>query len=339
MPAAAANSSQLPGTAMIITTRMQLDSQPDPPCKVLLQPEGISRLRIFSGYPQHKAGCTKRFQIGTQQMVAALDSSTASAGDQRTERGIVLAVSSQQHEVQAIGQPQLAADDELYRMVPGSDMGTDDAGDGTFVGQRQRCVTERGGLLDKFSRMRRPAQKTVVADAMQFGICRETGTTVSRRCHADTSPPRCADPGRPTTVHHGCCAPRSNRGAHRLRPTSRFLCAPGHTPGRALPRAPAARQPVAVTVALAVSTPACGPGICRDTAPIGAQRIADRAPGPLRTVFVNQRESPHRMPAKPGAQSLQQTGQATVRLQFTAEQIAAGCLLACRAAWPATPAA
>ena len=37
------------------------------------------------------------------------------------------------------------------------------------------------------------------------------------------------------------------------------------------------------------------------------------------------------MAAKPGTQSPQQTGKATVCLQFTAEQIAAGCLLACRA--------
>ena len=56
--------------------------------------------------------------------------------------------------------------------------------------------------------------------------------------------------------------------------------------------------------------------------------------GPLGAIFVNQRETSHRMAAKPGTQSLQQTGQAAVCLQFTAEQIAAGCRLACRETGP-----
>ncbi len=60
-------------------------------------------------------------------------------------------------------------------MVTGSDVGTDDAGDRTFIGQRQRPVTELASAFDQLLRMRRPAQEAEVGDAMQLGVSGQGG--------------------------------------------------------------------------------------------------------------------------------------------------------------------
>ena len=68
------------------------------------------------------------FHIRPGQHVSSLGGCTAAGGDQRTEVFVALLVLHQQHEARAIGQPELAADDQWHARVAAGLEGPHDAG-------------------------------------------------------------------------------------------------------------------------------------------------------------------------------------------------------------------
>ncbi len=134
-------------------------------------------------------------------------------------------------------------------------MRADDAGDGAFVGDRERGVAELRSPFDQFLRVRSAAQEAEVRQAMQFRVShlRRAARSIANRArscvgrsaeHAMQEPaPGAADAREtPTTARPPDCGRRSNRAGRRGRPTSRSRCAPVPPRARARPRSAAARR-------------------------------------------------------------------------------------------------
>ncbi len=82
-------------------------------------------------------------------MVFTLAGTPAAERDQRGEVAVAVAVARDEYQLRAVGEPEFAADQELEPDLLGGDVGAHDAGERTFVGDRQRGVAEFGGARDQ----------------------------------------------------------------------------------------------------------------------------------------------------------------------------------------------
>src|SRR5581483_10256169 len=92
------------------------------------------------------------------------------ARDEAAQVSITAPVDGQRDETQSTLQAELRADDELQRLAFGGHVSSHHTGDGTFVGDRERCITKHVSLLDQLLWMRSAAKKSKVRNAVQLRI-------------------------------------------------------------------------------------------------------------------------------------------------------------------------
>ena len=134
-----------------------------------LRDGGIRRL---TGYPQHEAGAGAALDVAPVELVTAFRAAPPRRGDQLRQIAVRLAIGGEQHEFQAIGEPELGADEQFQLVFFGCNVCAHYPRERAFVGDGKRRVTKLGGALDEFLRARSPAQKSEIADAMQLGVRR-----------------------------------------------------------------------------------------------------------------------------------------------------------------------
>jgi len=144
----------------------------------------------------------------------------------------------QQHDPRAFAESNLAADDELESHLLRRHVGTHDASERAFVGDRERRVAEFVRLRDQLLRVRGAAQEGEVGKAVELGVghhacplrlvgrrtddsCREQsafagartfqGSLLMRIPHARTTR-RSRGRNIPTAARRSCLLPRSSRG-------------------------------------------------------------------------------------------------------------------------------
>ena len=121
-------------------------------------------------YPQQQAVAPAADQVIQLQPVAALGGLAARVADQLGQVAVAGPVGGQQYQPQLVGEPELAAENQRQTCLPGGQKGTHGPGQRAFIGKRESPVAQFCGLSDQLFGMRGAAQKTEIADAIQFGI-------------------------------------------------------------------------------------------------------------------------------------------------------------------------
>ena len=132
--------------------------------------------RIGRRHPQREQPVRMRRDVGARQRVAALGRAAPATGDELREVAVARTVRREQHELHAIGQRELAADDELQSAGFGRQMGADDAAERAFVGDGEGGIALRMGAFDQLLRVRCATQEGEVRQAVQLGVGGEHGS-------------------------------------------------------------------------------------------------------------------------------------------------------------------
>jgi hypothetical protein len=173
-------------------------------------------------------------QVLPGEVVAALARGAAAARDQRADLAVAAPRRGQRHELQAVIEGELAADDQPGARFLRAHVGAHHAGHGALVGECQRAIAECCRAFDQLAGMRGAAQEAEVAQRMQLGVVRDAGSlpcaagvAIRRSIHARTSAAAPRTRGRSTSARHRPRRPRSSRARSARHPTSRSGCARG----------------------------------------------------------------------------------------------------------------
>ncbi len=168
--------------AAVLEAVVKLHRQPQPIGEGTCQPLAhliITYLTIIHLMARHCLRNPQREQAVTavefveirgEQPILALGRASANAGDQSAERLVATPVFHQQHQLDAALGMKLGTDDQRDAMLPCRLPAAHDAGQRSFVGDRQGTVTEPCGALEKLVRGRRAALKAEGGEAVQLGI-------------------------------------------------------------------------------------------------------------------------------------------------------------------------
>ena len=159
----------------IVDAVMQFDGNPGAPGKMMGNPGGIGIPVGDPGRtrrPQHQHLGVQAFDIGASQRVRALGTAPATARDQFADARISALAARQQDEFRAVVELHFGADDQGNAGCLGGFQRTHDAGQRTFVGDRQRAVAEPGRAFEQFRGTRCAALETEIAQRMQLGVGR-----------------------------------------------------------------------------------------------------------------------------------------------------------------------
>jgi len=114
-----------------------------------------------------------------QESPLGLDGVAPATGDELRQVAVAFTVGREQHELHAVGERQLAAEDQWQRHVLGREMSAHRARQRAFVGQRKGCIALALGALDQLLGVRCAAQEREVGQAVKLGIGRQQ----IGRCH------------------------------------------------------------------------------------------------------------------------------------------------------------
>ena len=179
----------------IVRAADQLAGDPVAPGQQLLQPPRIPLdfreggfglplpVRRLLGHQQRqriRQQMGLRGQIGRCKPIFALGRSASRPRDQLRQIAVPDARLRQQHQVQAVGHPDLGSVDQAEFARRGQfaacfaqrQVRAHRSGEGALVGDRQSGVTEHKRAFDQLFRMRGAAQEAEVGNAMQFGVGR-----------------------------------------------------------------------------------------------------------------------------------------------------------------------
>ena len=155
----------------VLPFTQQLHRDPHPAGEACGEPAQLTRLRPCRRQPQDEAllgaECLK---ILARECVSPLDGRAAAAGDEPAQLPVALPVDGERDELQAAAEAELRADDEFQLTAFRCHVRPHDARHRALVGEGERAVAERIGLLDELVRMRRTAQEGEVRDAMQLRV-------------------------------------------------------------------------------------------------------------------------------------------------------------------------
>ena len=161
----------------VVGAEQALGGQPGSTGEAPGQPVGVAGqllgvvARIVGGQQQGQATGQAGVEVGAGEVVATLFGGPAAAGDQAGEASVGGAVGGQQDQPGPVGQLQAGANDELDRLrlpLPGR-VGPHHAGQGAFVGDRQRAVAEAGRLAQQLFRVRGAGEEAEAGAAVEFG--------------------------------------------------------------------------------------------------------------------------------------------------------------------------
>src|SRR4051794_31686441 len=96
----------------------------------------------------------------------------AAAADQPAQTSIPAAVNGDGNQLQAAFEAEFSSHEELYFQELRRHVCPYDAGDGTFIRDGDRAVTELMGAFDQFLGMRSAAQESKVAETVQLSVRR-----------------------------------------------------------------------------------------------------------------------------------------------------------------------
>ncbi len=161
-------------TLRIVRPAMQFDGQPQSLREALAQPAALlalpAPLGCFVRYPEHEQTGHWSGEILAQQPVLAFLRPAPGLSNQLAEPLIALEVLHQEHDLGAVVNTHLAADDQrqlaLLRRLPGAD----DAGQGAFIGDGQFAIAMRPGALEQLLGAGGSALETEVRQAVQLGV-------------------------------------------------------------------------------------------------------------------------------------------------------------------------
>ncbi len=179
----------------VAASRQQFDGDPEAAGKALREPQHVGSLRLCRWQPERKAMRDACFKMITREAIFTLRRIAPALRDQLGQVAVTLPIGREQHEAQAILEPELGADDQLewvftffagrlflFRMLFGCRVRAHDAGERAFVGDCQRLVTAPDRGLDQFLRVRSAAQETEIGQAVKLGILHGESRIVRRKC-------------------------------------------------------------------------------------------------------------------------------------------------------------
>ena len=147
----------------------QFHADPQAPGEALAQPRTLRRTQAGDcggscrGQPDDEALRERAVEVGGLQRVTALGCGAPRLADQAAQGAVAGARGRERDELQAVGEAQLAADQQCEAVFFRGDMGADDAGERAFVSQRERLVAEPRGLRNELLRLRGAAQERETA--------------------------------------------------------------------------------------------------------------------------------------------------------------------------------
>ncbi|MNG95570.1 hypothetical protein D3C79_546100 [compost metagenome] len=156
----------------IVTAAVQVHGQPQALAEHAVQPLPGGGIAAVIGYPQCQQALMVLLQVIAKQLVLALLRPPPGPGDQRAQVLVAGQVLHQQHQPGAVLQLHFTAHDQPQLVFLGRLPGTDDTGQGAFVGDRQRLVALFTRAPEQLVGARRAALEAEVGQAMQLGITR-----------------------------------------------------------------------------------------------------------------------------------------------------------------------
>ena len=168
---------QLRQPLFIVRRVMQLDCDPKSAGKPCRKPRhlrsqrqpwlAIGRHRRWNH--DHQAPRQPVVQVIANEVVFTLLRTPPPLGDQGRQVAVALAILRQQHQLRPVGEPDLAADDQMQAVLLRPLVRPHDARERAFVGDGERRVAELRRALGQLIGVRGPAQEGEVADAVEFG--------------------------------------------------------------------------------------------------------------------------------------------------------------------------
>ena len=157
---------------LLATVGEQFHGNPEAIAKRLAQPVIFDIERECAiRYPQRKATGQPVIESTARQFVAAFLRVAACTGDQSAKRGITFVVLRKHNEPAPALQFQLGTNDQFFQaMLLRRRMRTYDTRHRTFVGDRERFITETRSSDNEFLGAGRAAQEREITDRMQLGI-------------------------------------------------------------------------------------------------------------------------------------------------------------------------
>ena len=137
----------------IIGLQVALESDPATVGETPCQPSPVFRAGFVRCQPQRDAIRHAMRQIAAYKLIAALLRTTPAQRDDGRQIAVAGAVLRQQHQLHSVCKHDLGTDQQLESRLLRRRMRTHDAGEGTFVGDRQCRVAECLRLRHQFLRM------------------------------------------------------------------------------------------------------------------------------------------------------------------------------------------
>ncbi len=161
---------QLAQSPRIVGTVVQFHRQPCARAEGGAQPAPVRGVGRAPRQPQGERARQAVGQVGAVQPVRALGRGAPAAGDQPAQRGVAGAVLAQQHQFRAVLQLEFGAHDQFHAGIARGFQRPHDAGQRTFVGNRQRAVATGFRPREQLARMRGATAERECRQAMQLGI-------------------------------------------------------------------------------------------------------------------------------------------------------------------------
>ena len=163
--------SQARKAARIVGSEVQLDCNPAASGKQLAHPSSRAGARFGRRHPNCETVIELRLEISARQSICALIRRETRASDQRADFCIGGLRRREQHDVQIVERAELRADDQFKTLLlAASALARRRPSSSLSVARAPHSQLWSRCCRDQLARMRRPAQKREVAEAMQLRI-------------------------------------------------------------------------------------------------------------------------------------------------------------------------
>ncbi|MCY1515549.1 hypothetical protein D9M68_501380 [compost metagenome] len=172
-------------TAGVVRPLVQFHRQPQAFGEALAQPGAFAVVVFPVRHPEGQQALRGLGQVLAQQAVLALLRTPPGLGDEPAKALVAGQILRQQHQLRTALDPHFAADHQGHSGVFGGLPGADDAGQGAFVGDRQRRVAMFPGPLEQFAGTGGAALEAEIGQAVQLGV----GVHANQPCNSSGPSP------------------------------------------------------------------------------------------------------------------------------------------------------
>jgi hypothetical protein len=170
----------------VVGAAMQLDGSP---CVSLETRGDPAALLQVSRKPDRFQPFGRLRDVFAREAVAAFPGGAAARGDELAHRFIAANRRGEERQLQAIGERDLRADDELDAELLRFHVRAHDAGHRAFIGDRDGAIAQFGGAMHDLFGTRRAAQEAEAREAMQLRVA---GNHANTPCRYQPWSPRCS---------------------------------------------------------------------------------------------------------------------------------------------------